>query len=465
MSTPPPLPTSDAAPKQKDASLTKAPPQGKLFPCLKCGAKVEFDPRTRSLKCPYCGHESKIEAESDAAAEVVERDFEEYAAKAEKGGAGIAGRSSQVRCTGCGAMVLLEDKVVTEQCPFCSTHLENKPEACEGMIPPESLIAFGVDLRAAREAFSKWLEGLWFAPTELKKVANLGQLAGVYVPYWTYDAMTYTRYKGMRGDDYTETETYTEKDANGNDVTKTRTVTKTYWYPVWGEVQHFFDDVLVCGSKSVPKHLVRGMEPWQTEELEPFKSEFLAGMKTERYAVDLKEGLVEAKQIMEPTIDRLIREDIGGDHQQITSKDTRYLGITFKHCLLPVWIANYRYHEKLFQILVNGRTGKVSGERPYSWMKILRLVFIIVLIIGGIIALAMSMKKGPAGAPAPAPQQQKQSRRESLSRPGFLRRKRKADAIVEATGTTLPELEDAREHAVATPVRRPRHVPVRVLRH
>ena len=67
------------------------------------------------------------------------------------------------------------------------------------MIAPESVLPFQVDLRAARNAFTTWLGSLWFAPSELKKVANLGQLAGVYLPYWTYDTMTYTFYEGQRG--------------------------------------------------------------------------------------------------------------------------------------------------------------------------------------------------------------------------------------------------------------------------
>src|SRR5688572_20341377 len=189
---PPPLPTPTKPPVTREPSLSKAPPKGKLFPCLNCGAKVEFDPRERALKCPYCGHTSAVE---DAAGDVEERDFNAYASKLVKGNVkGIEGRSTQTRCGGCGAMVLLEDRVVTEECPFCGTHLENKPEAVEGMLPPESLIPFRVDLRTAREAFKKWIGNLWFAPTELRKVANLGQLTGVYVPYWTYDAMTYTKY-------------------------------------------------------------------------------------------------------------------------------------------------------------------------------------------------------------------------------------------------------------------------------
>src|SRR4051812_5503029 len=96
---PPPLPTPNAPPVAKEPSLTKAPPGGRQFPCLKCGAKVEFDPRSRSLKCPYCGFEQAIA--EDAEAEVLERDFDEYATKlARRPGAGIAGLESQVRCPG-----------------------------------------------------------------------------------------------------------------------------------------------------------------------------------------------------------------------------------------------------------------------------------------------------------------------------------------------------------------------------
>jgi DNA-directed RNA polymerase subunit RPC12/RpoP len=461
---PPPIPTPDGPAVAKEPSLTKAPPKGKLFPCEKCGAKVEFDPRSRSLKCPYCGHETKVDYGDG---EVEERNFNEYAARLVKGNVGkIEGRSTQTRCSGCGATVLLEDKVVTDRCPFCGTHLENKPEAVEGMLPPESLIPFRVDLRHARESFTKWLHGLWFAPTKLRVLALLGQLNGVYIPYWTYDAMTYTRYSGMRGDNYTTTETYTDRDSNGNMVTRTRTVVRTRWTHVSGEVQHFFDDVLVCGSKSVPTHLVRGMEPWNTGELEPFRDEFLAGLKTERYAVDLKDGLVIAKKMMEPTIHQLIREDIGGDHQQIHSTDTRYLGVTFKHCLLPVWVAHYRYHDKLFQILINGRTGKVSGERPYSWWKIGALVFAILVVVALIVSAVMTMQKGSGSAPAPAvPKRVAGSRRQAGPRPRAVRPPGEEDAVVEPARPPLPELERRRQHAVAAPVRRPRHVPVRVLRH
>src|SRR5207248_5380493 len=134
------------------------------------------------LKCPYCGYTEHIpEADDDDKAAVREHDLEAFLAGQEKrGGAAITGRSCQVTCTGCGAVVVLEDRVATEKCPYCGTHLENKPEEVENLIAPESLLPFHVAEREAHSAFNGWIAGLWFAPTELKQLANLSQFNSVY---------------------------------------------------------------------------------------------------------------------------------------------------------------------------------------------------------------------------------------------------------------------------------------------
>src|SRR5262245_27660533 len=256
MGLPPPLP-DDRAPAEPPKP--KAPPAGRKFPCRQCGAKLDFDPEARGLKCPYCGYTEVIsEADDDERAKIQEHDLEEFFDRHEdKGAAAVSGRSSQVTCTGCGAIVMLADRVATEKCPYCGTHLENKPETVENLIAPESLLRFRVSEREAHKSFDRWVQGLWFAPSELKQLANLGQFGSVYVPHWTYDAMTYTKYTGQRGDDYWDTEYYT--DAQGRQ--QTRQVRRTRWYPVSGEVRHFFDDVLIRASRSLPDHLMHKLPP------------------------------------------------------------------------------------------------------------------------------------------------------------------------------------------------------------
>ena len=56
-------------------------------------------------------------------------------------------------------------------------------------------------------------------------------------------------------------------------------------------------------------------------------------------------------------------------------------------------MAVYRYHDKTYQVLVNGQTGKVTGYRPYSWMKIVRLILLIAALIGGIVWLVLWLRK------------------------------------------------------------------------
>jgi predicted RNA-binding Zn-ribbon protein involved in translation (DUF1610 family) len=399
----------NVVPADKQPVEPKAPPAGRKFPCAACGAKLDFDPSSHALKCPYCGHVEEI---APAKHGVEERDYATYLRKVAGQGGVLPGRSSQIRCTGCGAVVLIEDQTVTEKCPFCGTHLENKPEAAEAMIAPEGVLPFAVTDRDARKAFNDWIASRWFAPTELRQLANLGQFAGVYLPFWTYDSMTYTHYTGQRGEDYQETETYTDTEfytetrtnadgstetvTNSRPVTRTRVVTKTRWYHVSGQVQHFFDDVLICGSESLTGSEEAHLGPWDLKRLEEFNPEFLSGFKTERYAIGLEEGFDRARAIMDQHIRRLCERDIGGDHQILETVNTQHVGVTFKHILLPVWIGAYRYRDVPYRVLVNARTGKVFGRRPYSWVKITALVLAILLAIALVLGLLALVNRAHA---------------------------------------------------------------------
>jgi DNA-directed RNA polymerase subunit RPC12/RpoP len=375
-------------------TIPKDPPAGRKFPCPKCAARLDFDPSSQHLACPYCGYKQEIEPSKQS---VQEQDWDTYWNTQAGQSVQLEGRSSQVTCGGCGAVVLLQDNIETDKCPYCATHLENKPESAQGMIQPNGLLSFAVSHRDAINAFNGWIAGRWFAPTGLKQFSNLGKLAGAYVPFWTYDSMTYTRYSGERGDDYTVTESYTatETDDQGQSrqVTKTRQVTRTRWSSVSGNVRHFFDDVLIQASQSLPKDLVGYLAPWDLDKLEGCQAGFLSGFQTERYTIGLRAGFDQAREVMDGEIRGMCRRDIGGDHQRLHSVQTQHVGVTFKHILLPIWVAAYRYHDTPYRILINGRTGQVTGTRPYSWWKIGLLVAVILAAI-----LAVVLALGASGA-------------------------------------------------------------------
>ncbi|HNX97606.1 MAG TPA: hypothetical protein PKK12_07995 [Candidatus Aminicenantes bacterium] len=344
-------------------------------PCPKCGAKSQYDPGSRQLKCPFCG----ATAEIVATGEVAELDFE--AALREFGGQAETRTAVAVPCRACGAQVEFTAGQTAGRCPFCATPLMVSAAAQQTLIKPKSVLPFAVDQTTANGNFRRWLDRLWFAPGRMKREARSDSaFTGIYLPHWTYDALADADYTGMRGDYYYTTETYTTQE-NGRSVTKTRQVRHTRWTPAAGHVQRRFDDVLVPASRSLPDKLASTLPPWDLAALVPFDERYLSGFSAESYSVGLPEGFAAAKQEMEGGLRQAVAADIGGDEQQIATLTSRYAEVTYKHLLLPVWLSSYRFGGRVFRFLINGRSGVVHGERPYSWVKISLAVLAVVAVI------------------------------------------------------------------------------------
>jgi len=349
------------------------------FTCVNCGAELKYKPGTEHLKCDYCGAENEIIQEKEG---IEELDF--YKALDEKAEQEVLLEEVFVKCDNCGASSSIEPNVTSSNCPYCSSPLVLDHTEKQGVIQPKSILPFKLEKAEAQQQFKKWINKLWFAPGDLKKAAlTFDQFKGVYIPYWTYDTDTYSEYKGQRGEYYYVTETYTTTE-NGKTVTKERQVRKTHWYYVSGHVRKFFDDILVVATRSLSQKHINKLEPWDLENLVPFNISYLSGFVTERYQVELKEGFDMAKEVADVEIRSLVRSDIGGDEQRITYLNTQYDDITFKHMLLPVFVCAYLFKGKLYQFLVNGRTGEVQGQRPYSWIKIVMTIILVLAILGGI---------------------------------------------------------------------------------
>lgn len=363
---------------EKKITPQPLPTPGKKFPCRACGAHLEFNPAAQALTCPYCRHQEKI---PQSAEEVVERSYEDYL-KASRAGLKVStGAELEVKCQACGAVIMMQAHVVTQDCPFCGTHLQSQAHATEPLIEPSAVLPFKIDQAGAKAAFKDWIRGLWFAPNALTQIADLNKLTGMYTPFWTFDAMTLTFYHGQRGTHYWVNEDYIAN-VNGRNERRTRRVQHTRWQAVSGSVRHWFDDVTVLASRGMPSEYAQDLDPWDLKALTNFKAEYLSGFRTERYQVGLEEGFVRAKQLMSPTLHALICRDIGGDEQRVERATTEYSGVTFKHILLPIWISAYRYGGQLHRVLINARTGEVQGSRPYSPWKIAGAVVLGLVLLG-----------------------------------------------------------------------------------
>ncbi len=347
------------------------------FPCDSCGSDLRFDPAQRQLLCDHCGNTEPLGHGGWRTSTIKELDFR----------SAVAGDLDAVeleetrvsKCPNCAAEVEFDATVHAAECPFCATPVVTDT-GLHRHIKPRGVLPFVLSEEQARRAMTDWLGGLWFAPNGLQDYARKGrQMQGIYVPYWTFDADTKSRYSGERGTVYYENRTVM-RDGKRH----TKRVAKVRWRGVSGRVARWFDDVLVLASTSLPKRFTDALEPWDLAGLEPYAPEYLAGFRAEGYSVPLEDGFVEARALMDGVIARDIRFDIGGDRQRIHSVQTDVRDVTFKHVLLPVWLAAYKYRGRTFRFVVNGSTGKVQGERPWSALKIT-----LALIAGALVAAAV----------------------------------------------------------------------------
>lgn len=355
------------------------------FPCENCGSDLEYDPGAAKLVCGHCGNTETVQ-EGQASA-IRELDFRKALrndlAETEMEETRVS------HCPNCAAEVEFDPDIHATECPFCATPVVTDT-GTNRHIKPKGVVPFAMEERAARQAMTDWLGRLWFAPNGLKEYARKGRkLDGIYVPYWTYDADTRTSYIGERGIDYQE-----RRSVMRDGKRHTVTVTKTRWHPVQGRVARDFDDVLVLASSSLPKKYTEALAPWELADLSPYTPEYLAGFRAQAYMIELDEGFDDAKAKMNRRIHRDILFDIGGDRQRIHQSDTDISNITFKHILLPVWMAAYKYRGRSYRFVVNGQTGAVQGERPYSAIKI-AIAIIIGLLLAVAIGYGMALQNDP----------------------------------------------------------------------
>lgn len=388
------------------------------YPCESCGGSLHFTPGQNVLTCPYCGHVQQI---SPGAARAPARQPEggvdgddmllrepatgralqwdaQHKAPAlaeiplERGlrldaDSTITETLRTLSCPNCGAKIEIDGDRHATDCPFCATPvvMDTGPTR---QIKPQAVLPFVLSEAQARNAMEDWLGRLWFAPSGLLAYARRGRrMTGVYSPFWTFDADTASTYAGMRGDYYYETVSVI-REINGRQQRVPQQVRRTNWRRVQGQVARRFNDVLVLASTSLPRRLTDGLTPWDLSHLNAYNPQYLTGFEAEGYTVPLSDGHAIARQEMAGVIGMDVRRDIGGDEQRVERIQTRHSDETFKHILLPIWTAAYKYNGKSYRFVVNGQNGRVQGQRPYSAWKIALAVIAALMVMALLLLMA-----------------------------------------------------------------------------
>ena len=346
---------------------------------------MEWNAAKQALSCPYCGL-VPIEQPANAAGAGIEHDLEKALAGAGDDRRGYGIETIKVKCQSCNAISVFEPSRVAQRCDFCGSPSIAPYQETRDAITPETLLPVKLDNSRVRDVVKTWVRSRWFAPNALQSGALTDTLKAIYLPYWTFDAAGHADWTAMSGDYYYTTESYT--DSKGQ--RQTRQVRHVRWYPTSGNLDHFFDDALIPGTVGVRMDLLSQVEPFPTQDLKPYDPAFLRGWTVERYQVDLRKASELNLGQMNQQMQALCAAQVPGDTHRDLHVQAVYAKRTFKHILVPVWLVNYTFGPKSFQVLVNGYTGATAGDRPVSWIKVFFYIVLPSIILLILIALVQS---------------------------------------------------------------------------
>lgn len=313
-----------------------------LIRCGTCQSLLDEE----DLFCANCGTEAPRRAEQKATA----------------GSSRVA--THNFTCSGCGASMSYDAQASALRCPFCSS-VDMVEQKDARVLRPQSVVPFRVSKEMAETTLRQWLgKGFW-RPGDLSQTASLLAMRPVYVPYWIFEARTHTYWTA--------------------DTSQTPPGASADWYPLAGEHRGRYAGLLI-GASAV-------LSTWETSEICPFdlsaavapEEVDLDNVTVEQFSMPRKYARPLAEQALEASESQACQQQYVPGRARNVHVNVLVEGMTSIPVLLPVWIMAYRYRDQVFRFLVNGQTGRATGQAPTSWAKV---AVAIVVAIGAVLVLA-----------------------------------------------------------------------------
>ncbi|WP_299280648.1 hypothetical protein [uncultured Tateyamaria sp.] len=312
--------------------------------CPSCAGQCLYDPAPQALVCQSCGTPRRLETEDDA------RAGHEYPFDPDTDTSEAPAQIDATvhRCETCGGTVTFVGPSLSTRCAYCDgpVVLADGDRAYE----PMALIPFRVPDSDAQKAALAWVARRLAAPRDLAGIVAKGRVAGIYVPFWTFDSKEAVQYWAM----------YT-----------TRHNKKTRTHKVQGGMTIRFDDLLVPASPHVTPLIRDGiLHDFQPANLRPYRAGYLAGFAAEQHHQSVHEGLAANEDDKDLLIRNHIKDDINRSGVHNIGYQAATTGIHYRRILLPVWILHYSYKGRAKKVVVCGMRGRTFGERPFSTWKL-----------------------------------------------------------------------------------------------
>lgn len=323
------------------------------YKCPCCNAGLLFSGAAQRLTCEYCDNTFDIDtvkAYNDGIK--TQEDIFDW----EHGSQRNWSQADQAllhgfQCPSCGGEILADENTAATFCPYCDNPMIMPTRLTDGL-KPDSVIPFQTSKEDAKKAFIGLCKGKPLLPGEFKQEHRLEKITGIYVPFWLYDCETDFdgSYKATRVHSWTDPHYH---------------YTKTDHFLLRREARAAFTGIPMDGSSKMEDVFMESIEPYDYSQLQPFDMAYLAGFFADKYDVPSQMGEGRIRQRVETAIGDEIQASMLGYTTVIpASRQLHIKNSRAKYVLLPVWMLNTRYRDKIYTFAMNGQTGKITGSFP-----------------------------------------------------------------------------------------------------
>jgi DNA-directed RNA polymerase subunit RPC12/RpoP len=322
------------------------------YKCPNCGAATKYDVTAGGIACEHCGYSAPAQAQK-VGVQAQRSEFTlETLSQAEKGW-GLDRRV--LHCDSCGAELAIAEGALTATCPFCASHRVN--------LRPRFVIPFKITPEIVRQRAREWLGKGWFHPSGLADSSAIDSFSGVYLSFWTFDANIGSDWIAEVG--YEREERYYDASAK---EWHTRTLIDWRWER--GRVVTRVNNLLVAGTARLSHLILEKVYPFNLNDLVTYSPDFLAGWQALTYDITLPKAWEAGKDIMREKAKSACYADIPTSHVRNFSMSANFSDEAWRYILLPLYVAAYLFESKTYQVMVNGQTGTVAGQKPVAWWKV-----------------------------------------------------------------------------------------------
>jgi len=326
--------------------------------CTSCAGQCAFDPATGHLLCDSCGtgHIIAVDAWVNAAAE------QPYHPDLPHTEQPKFSQDRPYQCQTCGGEVVFQGHSISQNCPYCNGVLVECPR--DESYPTLGMIPFAVAPQSAQDNVVAWGAARWAAPSDLAGIIAQSSVAGIYVPFWTFDSQEAVNY----------TVWYTKKSGKKTSIRFKRGLMRTS-----------FDDLLMPASPHVTPLIRDGiLHEFEPDRLRPFEPAYLAGFAAERHHQSVREGLASNADDKDVLLRNQIKRHSRKSSIINISYKTDTTGLKYRRILLPVWLLHYTYGGKPMKVVTCGLHGRTFGERPFSMAKLYGMATALAAVATGI---------------------------------------------------------------------------------